>query len=465
MPNWPRRVSIRTPFLLLGLSEFLGAYFSVLVAWSILASHSSQNGIVIEFFSLRAAVFSCFVIVCLISMGLYHFHQRLYFREILARASVGMLFSALPQAAIYLFFPTVSLPKEVWALAIALSLVIILLVRRFFLHNADATVFRRRILVFGAGERVTDISKLRRRADRRGFIVVGTVLAKGDAGTLQTDGLIAHDQPLKDIASDLEIDEIVIAMHDRRGNLPVRELLECRNIGINVIELIDFLERESGRIPVDLINPSWLIFSKGFRTSPLRAFGKRIFDFAVSFVALLLVWPIMLLAAVAIKLEDGVRAPVFYRQIRVGHRGSNFSIMKFRSMVVDAESESGAVWAQKSDTRITRVGQFLRSSRIDELPQIYNVLLGQMSIVGPRPERPEFVQDLEKNIPYYSERHTVKPGVTGWAQLNYSYGASEEDAIEKLKYDLYYIENHSVLLDFLIILQTVEVVLWSKGAR
>jgi sugar transferase (PEP-CTERM system associated) len=229
--------------------------------------------------------------------------------------------------------------------------------------------------------------------------------------------------------------------------------------------LVDFLERESGKIPVELLDPSWLIFSEGFRIPPLRTVAKRIFDFTVSLIALLLVWPIMLLVAIAIKIGDGIRAPVFYRQIRVGHRGAGFSILKFRSMVVDAEGDSGAVWAQKDDSRITRIGHFLRNSRIDELPQLFNVILGQMSIVGPRPERPEFVQELEKNIPYYSERHALKPGVTGWAQLKYSYGASEEDAVEKLKFDLYYIKKHNVLLDLLIILQTVEVVLWSKGAR
>ena len=192
---------------------------------------------------------------------------------------------------------------------------------------------------------------------------------------------------------------------------------------------------------------------------------KRVMDVAVSALALLVCWPILILLAVAIKLEDGLRSPVLYRQIRVGHNGIPFAVLKFRSMVVDAEADGKAVWATKNDDRVTKVGRIIRTLRLDELPQIFNVLRGQMSIVGPRPERPEFVDRLSETIPYYAERHTVKPGVTGWAQLRYSYGASEEDAAEKLQYDLYYVKNHTLLLDLVIILQTAEVVLWGKGAR
>ena len=192
---------------------------------------------------------------------------------------------------------------------------------------------------------------------------------------------------------------------------------------------------------------------------------KRVMDIVVSALALLVCWPILILLAVAIKLEDGLRSPVLYRQIRVGHNGIPFAVLKFRSMVVDAEADGKAVWATKNDNRVTKVGRIIRTLRLDELPQIFNVLRGQMSIVGPRPERPEFVDRLSETIPYYAERHTVKPGVTGWAQLRYSYGASEEDAAEKLQYDLYYVKNHTLLLDLVIILQTAEVVLWGKGAR
>jgi sugar transferase (PEP-CTERM system associated) len=245
----------------------------------------------------------------------------------------------------------------------------------------------------------------------------------------------------------------------------VRELLDARLSGIDVVDLLEFLERETGKIRVDLVSPGWLIFSPGFRRSQFKEFAKRVMDAVVCGSLLVVSWPIMLLIGLAIKIEDGLSAPVIYKQFRVGQNSRNFNVLKFRSMREDAEKDGKAVWATENDSRVTRVGNFLRNSRLDELPQVFNVLAGQMSVVGPRPERPEFVSELQENIPYYAERHVVKPGVTGWAQLKYSYGASEEDAIEKLQYDLYYIKNQTLLLDFLIIVQTVEVVLWGKGAR
>jgi sugar transferase (PEP-CTERM system associated) len=277
--------------------------------------------------------------------------------------------------------------------------------------------------------------------------------------------LIQSDKSLLEIATENNADEVVIAMDDRRGNLPVRDLLDCRLRGIDVIDLVGFLERETGKIRIDLVNPGWLIFSEGFRISRFRSVFKRVVDIFVSATLILLSWPVMLLIALAVKFEDGPYAPVLYRQRRVGQGGKPFDCLKVRSMRVDAEADGKAVWAKQNDDRITRVGAMLRTARLDELPQVFNVLKGEMSLVGPRPERPEFVEQLQKKIPYYGERHAVKPGVTGWAQLKYSYGASEEDAAEKLQYDLYYVKNQSFILDIMIILQTVEVVLWGKGAR
>jgi len=253
-------------------------------------------------------------------------------------------------------------------------------------------------------------------------------------------------------------------MDDRRRNFPLGELLECRLDGIEIIELVTFLERETGKVHIDVLNPSWLIFGAGFRRDALRRSSERIFDVVASTLLLLGAAPIMLLTALAIIIESGPRAPVFYRQRRVGFRGSEFEVVKFRSMAVDAE-KNGAVWATDNDSRVTRVGTVIRKLRIDELPQILNVLKGDMSFVGPRPERPEFVAQLSESIPYYNERHWVKPGITGWAQLCYPYGASERDAIEKLQYDLYYVKNHSLLFDFMVLAQTAEVVLLGKGAR
>ena len=261
------------------------------------------------------------------------------------------------------------------------------------------------------------------------------------------------------------VDQVIVAVDDRRKGLPMEELLRCRTRGVDVIDLLTFLEHEMGKIKLDLMYPSWLAFSEGFRRGFLRAMVKRGFDLGVSLLLLSAAFPIMLVTALLIWAESGFRGPILYRQMRVGERGQEFEVLKFRSMRTDAEKDGQAKWAQSNDPRVTRVGAFIRKYRIDELPQILNVLRGEMSFVGPRPERPQFVQGLNSKLPYYGERHQVKPGLTGWAQICYPYGASEEDAFEKLQYDLYYVKNHSLFLDLTILLQTAEVVLWGKGAR
>jgi len=267
------------------------------------------------------------------------------------------------------------------------------------------------------------------------------------------------------LSTRLDVHEIVVAMEDRRRGFPILGLLECRLAGMEVTELLTFLERETGRVRIDVLNPSWMIFGEGFRRDPVRLFSSRALDLVASVLLLILSLPFMLITMVAIKLEDGWRAPVFYGQARVGLAGQPFKVLKFRSMRTDAERDGHAQWAQKSDPRVTRVGAVIRKLRIDELPQILNVVTGQMSFVGPRPERPQFVAELAQKIPYYVQRHCVKPGITGWAQLCYPYGSSEEDALEKLQYDLYYIKNNTLLFDLAILVQTAEVVFMGKGAR
>jgi len=413
----------------------------------------------------KAALVSIVVLISLVAMGLYQFHQRLYFSEAVVRVLVGLAFACLALAILFYAYPPLMITRDIASVAIGYALVLLLISRFYFVRTVDENIFRRATLVYGAGDRAAAISSIRRRADRRGFKVVARVAALGDTIIEELDVLLTDGESIADIAIEKGAEEIVVAMDDRRGNLPIRELLDARLKGIDVIDLLEFLERETGKIRVDLVSPGWLIFSPGFRRSRLRRFAKRTLDLLVSGALLLVAWPVMLLAALAIKIEDGLSAPVFYRQCRVGRGNVKFNVLKYRSMREDAEKDGKAVWASKDDARVTRVGSILRASRLDELPQVLNVLRGQMSIVGPRPERPEFVDELQQNIPYYSERHVMKPGVTGWAQLKYSYGASEEDAIEKLQYDLYYIKNQTIFLDILIILQTVEVVLWGKGAR
>jgi sugar transferase (PEP-CTERM system associated) len=254
-------------------------------------------------------------------------------------------------------------------------------------------------------------------------------------------------------------------MDDRRLSFPMEQLLECRLEGVEIIDLVSFLERETGKVRLDVLNPSWMIFSEGFRQGRIHSTLERAFDILASLILLIVASPIMLATAIAIKLTEGPRATVFYRQERVGQYGRPFELLKFRSMREDAEADGQAQWAQKNDSRVTRVGSFIRTTRIDELPQIINVLRGEMSFVGPRPERPQFVEQLNERIPYYRERHSIKPGITGWAQLCYPYGSSEQDAVEKLQYDLFYVKNHSLLFYLAILVQTVEVILWRKGAR
>ena len=282
-----------------------------------------------------------------------------------------------------------------------------------------------------------------------------------------TRDLRSRTGTLLEMAQKLDISEIVVALDDRRAGqgsvFPLNELFECKLHGIRVSDAIGLCERELGVVSLAEISPSWLVFSSGFASGEFGLMVKRACDIMVSLVLLLLTWPLMALAIVLIFCESG--RPILYRQQRTGLEGKPFEILKFRSMVTNAEKDGAAVWAQKNDSRITRVGAFLRNTRIDELPQLWNVLRGDMSIVGPRPERPEFIQGLANELPYYNERHHVKPGLMGWAQLNYPYGASVEDAAQKLRYDLYYVKNKSLMLDLIIMVQTVQVILLGMGVR
>jgi sugar transferase (PEP-CTERM system associated) len=268
---------------------------------------------------------------------------------------------------------------------------------------------------------------------------------------------------LLELAHSLNIDEIVMAADERRGAMPMEDMLSCVQRGIVVTDLSSFFEREAGKVQLNIVDPSWLVFSGGFDYSTPRRISKRFFDLVAASMLLLTTWPLMLLTAIMVKLDSP--GPILYRQTRVGEYGRHFEIVKFRSMRCDAERNGIAQWASANDNRTTRVGRFIRKARLDELPQLLMVLRGDMSFVGPRPERPQFVGVLCDEIRYYDVRHSVKPGLTGWAQLRYPYGASVRDADEKLKYDLFYVKNHALLLDVTILLQTLEVVIFGRGAR
>jgi sugar transferase (PEP-CTERM system associated) len=350
-------------------------------------------------------------------------------------------------------------------LVLAISLLGIIASRAFFLRVVDHSIFKRRALVLGAGKRANHIRQLEGESPLMGVDVVGYVRVGETSNKSDDTGVIQYDRPLREIVREGKVDEIVLAVDDRRKGMPVTDLLDCKMDGVDVVEMLTFFERETGKIKLDLMNPSWLFLSDGFRVSTVRQVAKRVFDVLVSLLLLPVFLPVMVLAAVAIWVESRGMEPVIYRQTRVGENNKNFTIYKLRSMAVNAEVDGVARWADKNDVRVTRVGKIIRKVRLDELPQIFNILKGEMSFVGPRPERPEFVGRLEKDNPYYRERHRVKPGLTGWAQVCYQYGDSLEDAYEKLEYDLYYVKNYSIFLDLLIIVQTIRVVLAGQGAH
>jgi len=323
-----------------------------------------------------------------------------------------------------------------------------------------------RVLVYGAGHRAQLVlDRLRRESDRRGFCFAAFVPVDGEDQVVESPMVIKLDGLISEYVDQNDIDEILVAVDDRRKGLPVKDLLECKLNGTDVLDVVDFFERESGKIMLEFVTAGWMVFSDGFNNGVVRTISKRLFDLTASFVLLMATWPLMLMTVIAIWLEEGFGAPLVYRQRRVGFNGKPFDVLKFRSMSVDAEQDGKAVWAQQNDSRVTWVGNFIRKCRVDELPQIINVLKGDMAFVGPRPERPQFVDQLSSHIPHYAVRHQVKPGIAGWAQLWYPYGANENDACQKLQFDLYYVKNHSMFLDLLILVQTVEVVLFGKGAR
>ncbi len=413
----------------------------------------------------RALLFSIVMVTCLLAFGLYSARQRARFTGIVLRLAVALGAGLAATSALFYLIPNLWLGRGVIGLAALGALCGTVASRFIFTRVVDESVFKRRVLVYGAGESAAAIAELRRRADRRGFTLVGFVPAPGEPRAVESGRILESAASLVALCERFDVVEVVVAMDDRRRGFPISELLQCRLAGIDVTELLTFLERETGRVRIDILNPTWMIFGEGFRRDSLRLLTARALDLMASIAALAIGLPVMLLTALAIKLEDGWKAPVFYRQHRVGLLGRSFELLKFRSMRTDAEKDGQARWASKGDPRVTRVGAFIRKARIDELPQILNVLRGHMSFVGPRPERPEFVRELAERIPYYVERHCVKPGITGWAQLCYAYGSSDQDALEKLQYDLYYIKNNTLLFDLAILLQTVEVVCLGKGAR
>ncbi len=445
--------------LILLVSIYLGAVIAV--AWDSPAFVLEPLGDSLPLWH-KAAAFASAIIAGMIAMGFYQREQRDTPAVIILRLTLSFLSGFFVMTVIYFSVPPLMVRWPVFAIALVCSFIGIATCRMLCAGHTDAR-FTRRVLVLGTGERAKQIENLRRASDRSGITLIGFVDIGLDTPVVSAEKTIRTKGSLYEIAQRYAADELVIAISDRRKGLPVDDVMNCKMRGIRILEDAEFFERQLGKIRLDAMRPSTVIFSDGFTQAVLKRTEKRVLDIILAVILLVVSLPVAAVIALLILLESG--RPVLYRQTRVGHRGKPFTLYKFRSMYQDAEGDGRAVWATTDDSRITRVGHFVRKTRIDELPQLFNVLNGDMSFVGPRPERPEFVAELSNIIPYYDLRHHVKPGITGWAQVSYPYGASIKDAREKLQYDLYYLKNYSVFLDVNIILQTIQVILWGKGAR
>lgn len=414
----------------------------------------------------KALIFAVVMVLIMTSLGLYQreldegdwaYYGRFFLSFVVGFIGMAWIFYALPQ----LF-----LGRGALTLAFVAGFFVTAAARLIFLKFVDHEAIKRRVLVIGTGTRAARIEMLEKSRGVSGrFRVVGYLPANATQHHVPPGKVLKEKGVcLPDLVRKYQVDEVVVGVRDRRnGGMPVQEVLDCKLAGVSVVDLSTFFERETGHVQLDSLNSSWMIFSDGFHLTSSRETIKRAFDIIVSAMLLGITAPVMLVTAVLVAVES--RGPILYRQERVGQYGQVFNVLKFRSMRADAEKGGVPQWATSNDNRVTRVGRVIRKLRIDELPQILNVLRGDMSFVGPRPERPYFVEQLSADIRYYSCRHSVKPGITGWAQVRYPYGASLEDAIQKLQYDLYYVKNHSLFLDALILIETVQVVLFGKGAR
>jgi sugar transferase (PEP-CTERM system associated) len=402
-------------------------------------------------------------LTAMIAVGVYGADSLRSMRFASARLLVAISLGVIVITFFDFLFGTATFWRSTLAYTMGISVVVLVANRLIVGGILGASAFRRRVLVLGAGPRAQRLRELGDKPES-GFAIVGYIGMNESAPVVEEAIARTAIHNLKRFVENLGVSEVVLALEERRNSLPLPDLLRIKTAGVHVNDFSSFIERETGRVDLDTVNPSWLIFSDGFSSGrAVSSVAKRAFDIAVSLLLLALTVPLILIFALLVKLDS--KGPAFFRQTRVGLYGQSFDLIKLRSMRTDAEADGKAQFAAKNDPRVTRIGRFIRKVRIDELPQAWSVLKGEMSFVGPRPERPQFVADLEDRLPFYAERHMVKPGITGWAQINYPYGANIEDSRHKLEYDLYYAKNYTPFLDLLIILQTLRVILWHEGAR
>lgn len=395
--------------------------------------------------------------------GLYHAHYFANLADALIRMGVAIIFSLIVFSIVFYVVPGLIIWRGIMSPALLVAFLAIAATRFVTLRYINFDFLKRRVIVLGIGERAARIEALERLGRAFGFVCAGYYDVANEVPKVSPANIMSRENSLEDLVDESDVDEIVVALEDCRGRLPLEVLKECRAKGTEIVDYQTFYERETGSVDLDALYLGWFLFSRGFPNGGWHKLAKRSLDVCASLALLVLNLPIIAVTALAVKLESP--GPILFRQTRVGTNGVPFVLLKFRSMRVDAEGDGRPQWAAANDSRITAVGRVIRQLRIDEIPQIFNVLRGDMSFVGPRPERPFFVEQLIQEIPFYNDRHWVKPGITGWAQLNYSYGASIEDAKRKHQYDLYYIKHGGLLLDLIIILQTMRIILWPDGVR
>jgi sugar transferase (PEP-CTERM system associated) len=448
--------------MLLGLFDLALLLVAGEIAWQVRASQIGTDiGALADRVSMLI-LFAATVWLAMIAVGTYGADSLRSMRYAGARLLVAVSLGIIALSVIDFVLPGHTFWRSTLFYAMFLSIGLLVANRLLVGSVIGTAAFRRRVLVLGDGKRALRIRDLAERPES-GFAVVSFIGMNEGSPVIDEAIPRAAIHDLGRFVENIGASEVVLALEERRNSLPLKDLLRIKTHGVHVNDFSSFLERETGRVDLDTLNPSWLIFSDGFSSGRvLSSAAKRVFDVTASGLLLLLTLPIIALFAALVKIDS--KGPAFFRQTRVGLYGQSFQLVKLRSMRTDAEKD-GAQWALKDDPRVTRLGRFIRKVRIDELPQVWTVLTGRMSFVGPRPEVSQFVGDLEDRLPYYAERHMVKPGITGWAQINYPYGASVEDARAKLEYDLYYAKNYTPFLDLLILLQTLRVVLWPEGAR
>lgn len=450
------------PHFLLQLGEAFLALASLFLAHGLRHGHIDSAAIVAEGGLFRLLAYVIVVIITSYFFHLYEFERLNDFKNVIARIALSGFVALFVLSALFYILPEIGLWRGVLLISLVLFACMQILLRGLIRKFSRASFFASKILILGAGELAKYIAEIV-PDDHNIHSYVRFVACTDGNPVVDPDLIVGHINNIDQIVLDYRPQKLIVALTERRGNLPLKELMHSKLRGIDVLEATTYFEQTVGCLMVEKMQPSSFVYTHRFRMTPFMRSYKRLIDLALSSFGLLLTAPLFPLIAAAIKIDSP--GPVFYKQLRVGEGEVEFFVYKFRTMTQDAEKSTGAVWAQKDDPRVTRVGQFMRKTRIDEIPQLINVLKGEMSLIGPRPERMAFVDRLKETIPFYSTRHFVKPGVTGWAQVRYPYGASDEDALEKLRYDLYYIKNYSILLDFRIVLDTIRVVTSGFGGR